>query len=41
MAVDMPEGQDMIQMDLDNLDKWTYVNIMRFNKVECKVLCMG
>ena len=31
---DMTEGRNAIQGDVDNLKKWTYVNLMRNNKIK-------
>ena len=40
-AVDTVEERDTIQIDMDRLGKWAQENIiMRFNKVNCKVLCL-
>lgn len=40
-AIDLLEGRDATQRDLNNLGEWVYVNLMKFNMAKHKVLLLA
>jgi len=40
-VVNTLEGREVVQRDLDRLERWACENLMKFKKAKCKVLHMG
>lgn len=40
-ASDSAEGLDVIPRDLDSLEEWALVSLIKYNKVKCKIMHLG
>ena len=40
-VADTPEGCDVIQKDMDRMESWAEMNLMKFNRSKCRVPLLG
>ncbi|PKU46513.1 hypothetical protein llap_3189 [Limosa lapponica baueri] len=40
-VVNTLEGRDVVQRDMDRLERWAHANLTKFNQAKCKVLPLG